>query len=72
MNLEQKSKQHMFHLNALAKAVPHHDDLPFNVIILRQTNQLKAMTTIIRDRDTDPQDFIFYLERTSALVIERY
>lgn len=72
MNLDEKSKEHMFHLNALAKALPHRDELPSNVIILPQTSQLRTMTTIIRDKDTNPEDYIFYLERTSDRVIERY
>lgn len=72
MNLEEKSKKHMLELNALAKALTSHNNLPSNVIILAQTNQLRAMTTIIRDKDTDPEDHIFYLERASGRVIERY
>ena len=62
----------MLELNALAKALTSHNNLPSNVIILAQTNQLRAMTTIIRDKDTDPEDHIFYLERASGRVIERY
>lgn len=46
--------------------------LPKNIVVLRQTNQLRVMTTIIRDKDCDKGDFIFYLERTSSLVLERY
>ena len=72
MNLAEKSAQHMLDLRALAEDCHVEATLPSNIIILKQTNQLRAMTTIIRDKDSDREDFIFYLERTSSLVLERY
>src|SRR5208282_1547354 len=72
LNLAEKSAQHMLDLKALAGDCHVEATLPSSIIILNQTNQLKAMTTIIRDKESEPEDFIFYLERTSSLVLERY
>lgn len=61
----------MLDLRTLAEDCHIEATLPSNIIVLKQTNQLKAMTTIIRDKDCDKGDFIFYMERTSSLVLER-
>src|SRR5204862_609857 len=71
LNLAEKSAQHMLDLKALAGDGHVEAILPSNIIVLNQTNQLKAMTTIIRDKESETEDFIFYLERTSSLVLER-
>lgn len=62
----------MLYLESLAKEVQKHAPLPQSIVILEQTNQLKAMTTMIRDQECDREDFVFYLERVSSLVLERY
>jgi hypothetical protein len=72
LNLAEKSAQHMLDLRALAEDCKVEATLPPNTIILKQTNQLRAMTTIIRDKESESGDFIFYLERTASLVLERY
>jgi len=41
-----------------------------NVIILPQTNQLIALLTIVRDRNTTRADFIFYANRIIRLLVE--
>ncbi|KAF4917885.1 Uracil phosphoribosyltransferase [Colletotrichum viniferum] len=41
-----------------------------NVIILPQTPQLIALLTIIRDKDTERGDFIFYSNRIIRLLVE--
>ncbi|PVU97351.1 hypothetical protein BB559_002063 [Furculomyces boomerangus] len=41
-----------------------------NVYLLPQTNQLKALITIIRDRETKRPDFIFYADRIIRLLVE--
>ncbi|RIA98715.1 uracil phosphoribosyltransferase-domain-containing protein [Glomus cerebriforme] len=46
-------------------------EIPENVIVLDQTPQLKGIHTIIRDRNTQRDDFIFYSERLAAIVVER-
>ncbi|CAI2167877.1 13122_t:CDS:10 [Funneliformis geosporum] len=42
-----------------------------NVTVLEQTTQLKGIHTIIRDRNTQRDDFIFYAERLAAIIVER-
>ncbi|WNV87873.1 uracil phosphoribosyltransferase [Umezawaea sp. Da 62-37] len=37
---------------------------------LPQTNQLRALHTVIRDRDASRQDFVFYSERIIRLLVE--
>ena len=40
------------------------------VRVLPQTAQLRAMMTIIRDRDTGRDDFVFYSDRIIRLLVE--
>jgi hypothetical protein len=41
-----------------------------NVIVLPQTNQLIALLTICRDKNTSRADFIFYANRIIRLLVE--
>ncbi len=41
-----------------------------NVHLLPQTNQLRAMHTVVRSRDCSRADFVFYTERIIRLLIE--
>ncbi|ANZ74534.1 BA75_01278T0 [Komagataella pastoris] len=41
-----------------------------NVFMLRQTNQLLGLYTIIRDRNTKRGDFVFYSDRIMRLLVE--
>ncbi|MGW6448534.1 uracil phosphoribosyltransferase [Lentzea sp. NPDC055074] len=41
-----------------------------NVHLLPQTDQLRALHTIVRDRDVSREDFVFYTERINRLLIE--
>ncbi|GME82102.1 unnamed protein product [Ambrosiozyma monospora] len=41
-----------------------------NVHMLKQTNQLKCLYTIIRDKTTDRGDFVFYSDRIIRLLVE--
>jgi len=41
-----------------------------NIILLRQTTQLKALYTIIRDKNTKRKEFIFYSGRIIRLLVE--
>ena len=43
--------------------------IPPNVITLRQSAQLEALYTIIRDRNTTRGDFIFYSDRIIRLLV---
>lgn len=40
------------------------------IVFLPQTPQLRGMNTIIHDIETTSEDFIFYFDRLSALLIE--
>jgi len=42
------------------------------VTIMNQTSQMQGMNTIIHDIDTSSEDFIFYFDRLSALLVEQY
>lgn len=44
--------------------------LPDTVHLIKQTAQIKGIHTLLRDVDTDPEDFIFLANRLSTLVIE--
>ncbi|CAG8700489.1 9188_t:CDS:2 [Acaulospora morrowiae] len=44
--------------------------LPANVICLPRTNQIDALLTMIRDKDTTRGDFIFYSDRVIRLLVE--
>jgi len=45
-------------------------EVPPSVFTLRQTAQLEALYTIIRDKDTSRGDFIFYSDRIIRLLVE--
>jgi len=44
--------------------------LPPSVFTLRQTAQLEALYTIIRDKETSRGDFLFYSDRIIRLLVE--
>jgi len=46
-------------------------ELPTNVHVLPETNVTKAMQTIIRDRNTSHDDFIFYSDQLCMLLVEQ-
>lgn len=69
--LVEKSTRHRAALRSL-EAGSDTEPLSDRVIILKQTPQLKAMSTIIQDIDTSSEDFIFYFDRASCLLIEEY
>lgn len=41
-----------------------------NVVLMKQTSQLRAMMTIIRDKKTPKEEFVFYADRLIRLLIE--
>ena len=51
-------------------ATPFDTFLERNVRLLPQTNQLRALHTVIRDRDVRRDDFVFYAGRIIRLLIE--
>lgn len=60
--------------NAPANANPTSQNasaaIPASVITLKQTAQLEALYTIIRDKNTSRGDFIFYSDRIIRLLVE--
>lgn len=68
--LVEKSTSHRATLKKLGKAAAE-EPLSNRVEILEQTPQLKGMNTIIQDNDTSAEEFIFYLDRLAALLIEQ-
>src|SRR6201996_8718769 len=60
--------------NAPANANPTSQNspatIPATVITLKQTAQLEALYTIIRDKNTSRGDFIFYSDRIIRLLVE--
>ncbi|KNC50510.1 uracil phosphoribosyltransferase [Thecamonas trahens ATCC 50062] len=52
------------------RGLPETYVLPPNVIVMRETMQTRGMFTIIRDEKTTHQDFVFYFDRLSRLLIE--
>jgi uridine kinase len=69
--LEEKSRKHRADLKKLRLQVAE-ERLSNHVLPMPPTSQLIGMGTIIQDRDTDREEFIFYFDRLSALLIERY
>jgi uridine kinase len=69
--LLEKSTHHRAALTRLetgAKSEPLSDQ----VIAMKQTSQMRGMNTIIHNIDTPSEDFIFYFDRLSALLVEQY
>lgn len=69
--LLEKSRHHRAALTRLEIGAQS-EPLAKKVVLLDQTPQLRGMNTIIRDIDTSSEDFIFYFDRLTALLIEQY
>ncbi|TLS27630.1 hypothetical protein PpBr36_04624 [Pyricularia pennisetigena] len=67
--LLEKSKQHRAALSRL-QLESLETPLSSKVIFIEQTPQLRGIDTILHDIDTSSEDFIFYFDRLSALLIE--
>ncbi|KAG8688377.1 Uridine kinase, partial [Ceratobasidium sp. 423] len=46
-------------------------DTTCNLIVLPQTPQLRGIYTILRDKETSREDFIFYADRLATLICEK-
>ncbi|KAK0744203.1 uridine kinase family-domain-containing protein [Schizothecium vesticola] len=68
--LLEKSSRHRAALTELEIAAES-EPLSDRVVILPQTSQLHGMNTIIRNIDTDSEDFIFYFDRFATLLVEQ-
>lgn len=40
------------------------------VIVINQTKELKALFTVIRDKNTNRNDFVFYSDRIIRILLE--
>lgn len=67
--LQSKSVQHQTELRRLGKIA---EDRPLseNAIVLKQTNQVKGMHTLLLNPETSREDFVFYFDRMVALLVE--
>ncbi|KAF7732570.1 hypothetical protein EC973_003317 [Apophysomyces ossiformis] len=45
-------------------------ELPQEVLVLPQSNQIKGIHTILRNKNTCRDEFVFYAERLSTLIVE--
>ncbi|KAI1420984.1 uridine kinase [Xylaria sp. FL1777] len=68
--LVEKSTHHRAALKSL-EAGFESEPLSKHVVILQETPQLRGMNTLIQDLDTSSEDFIFYFDRFSCLLIEQ-
>lgn len=67
--LSSKSTQHQFELTRLGK-IAEDSPLSQNALVLRQTNQVMGIHTLLMDPMTGREDFIFYFDRLAALLVE--
>ena len=68
--LTEKSKSHRAELKKLGQ-IAEDDPISPNVLTLVQTPQLRGMSTIIQDIDTSTEDFLFYFDRLTTLLVEQ-
>jgi uridine kinase len=67
--LLEKSTHHRAALKSLDTSFSN-EPLSERVIVLKQTTQIRGMSTVLQDIDTTSEDFIFYFDRLSCLLIE--
>jgi uridine kinase len=67
--LESKSVQHQTELRRLGK-IAEDSPLSENAIVLKQTNQVRGMHTLLLNPSTSREDFVFYFDRMVALLVE--
>ncbi|KAF3024850.1 hypothetical protein G7054_g10865 [Neopestalotiopsis clavispora] len=68
--LLEKSTHHRAALKSLETGYDR-EPLSERVVVLTQTRQIQGMATILQDIDTSSEDFIFYFDRLSTLLIEQ-
>lgn len=69
--LKEKSIAHIMALKKLGLGVED-EPLSKSVLLLEQTPQFKGMNTIIQDAGTPAEEFVFYFDRISTLLVEQY
>lgn len=68
--LVKKSRNHQDDLKRLGQQAED-EPLSQNVLLMKQSKQITAISTILQDPATDDVDFIFYFDRLSVLLVER-
>ncbi|KAL8950652.1 MAG: hypothetical protein Q9222_003336 [Ikaeria aurantiellina] len=68
--LVKKSRKHQEDLKRLGQQVED-EPLSTNVLLLKQTKQIVAISTILQDSATDDVEFVFYFDRLTTLLVER-
>ncbi|KAL8984594.1 MAG: hypothetical protein Q9205_001475 [Flavoplaca limonia] len=68
--LVKKSRNHQNDLKSLRQQVED-EPLSQNALLLKQSKQITAISTILQNPVTDDVDFIFYFDRLSGLLVER-
>ncbi|KAJ4296891.1 Uridine kinase [Kalmusia sp. IMI 367209] len=67
--LAHKSSQHQLELLRLGK-IAEDSPLSSNALVLKQTNQITAIHTLLLDPNTIREDYIFYFDRIVSLLVE--
>ncbi|KAL8898124.1 MAG: hypothetical protein Q9192_002242 [Flavoplaca navasiana] len=68
--LVKKSRNHQNDLKRLGQQVED-EPLSQNALLLKQSKQITAISTILQNPVTDDVDFIFYFDRLAGLLVER-
>ncbi|EGS22051.1 uridine kinase-like protein [Thermochaetoides thermophila DSM 1495] len=68
--LLEKSKHHRAALTRLEIGA-HSEPMSKKVNVVKQSPQIRVMNTIVQNIDTSSEDFIFYFDRLTALLIEQ-
>lgn len=68
--LQDKSHRHNAELARLGQQVEE-EPLSPNIILMERTPQLRGMATILRNVNTPPDDFVFYMDRLTCLLVEK-
>jgi uridine kinase len=67
--LADKSTEHQVALRRLGQ-IAEDSPLSANAIVLKQTNQVRGMHTLLLDPATSREDFVFYFDRMVSLLVE--
>eukprot|EP00053_Salpingoeca_punica_P018194 m.177439 g.177439 ORF g.177439 m.177439 type:complete len:489 (-) comp17382_c0_seq2:1674-3140(-) len=59
-----------FHIRRSLLSIPSDTPMPNSLHVLKQTSQVRAMHTILRNRETKRDDFVFYSDRLMRNLIE--
>lgn len=68
--LAHKSAQHQLELTRLGK-IAEDSPLSPNALIMKQTNQVKGIHTLLMNPETSSEDYIFYFDRMAAMLVDK-